>query len=187
MIWPEDPTPYEFANCQKCCLSQQRSRVIWGEGNPDAKIFVVLDNPGAREDKFGVPFVCGTRQTLYSAVTSVGLEKNDLYVTYVLRCRSVKKYDKEQARTTCISHLRNQLMSRIPKLVVCLGNVAAQSYLENHETDVKSLRGRIAFHYGTAAAFSYNPLAVRRRPFLYDLFIEDWRLIASFFHNEIPQ
>lgn len=104
-IWPEDPTPFELRNCQKCSLSQQRSRVLWGEGNPNAKIFVLLDNPGAREDKFGVPFICGTRPTLYFAVTSVGLGMNDLYLTYVVRCRPVRKYDKEQARSTCIRHL----------------------------------------------------------------------------------
>ncbi|MDD2235048.1 MAG: uracil-DNA glycosylase [Desulfitobacteriaceae bacterium] len=184
-MWPEDPTPYELINCQKCSLALQRSRIVWGEGNPNAGIFILLDNPGAREDKSGVPFICGTRQTLYSAAASVCLGKNDLYVTYVVRCRPVKKYDKEQARSTCINHLQDQLNTKIPKLVVCLGNVAAQSYLANSETEVKDLRGSISFYNGIAAAFSYHPLAVRRRPILNRLFLEDWNLIASYYRNEI--
>lgn len=49
-MWPEDATPCEHINCQKCLLSLQRSRIVWGEGNPDADIFILLDNPGARED-----------------------------------------------------------------------------------------------------------------------------------------
>lgn len=103
-MWSEDPTPYELKNCGKCALSL-RSRIVWGEGNPNADIFVLLDNPGTREDKYGVPFICGTRQALYPASASVGLSKNDLYITYVVRCRPVKQHDKELARSTCIKHL----------------------------------------------------------------------------------
>lgn len=184
-LWHEDPTPCEVENCQKCALSEQRSRIVWGEGNPNAKVFVLLDNPGAREDKFGTPFVCGTRQTLYSVLTEVGMGENDLYITYVLRCRPMKKYDKELARSTCTKHLNYQLELKAPKLVVCLGNVATQSFLGNSEFEVKSLRGKIDFYHGRATAFSYHPLAVRRRPFLSKLFLEDWRLISSYYRSEI--
>ncbi|CAA7600505.1 Uracil DNA glycosylase superfamily [Acididesulfobacillus acetoxydans] len=184
-IWPEDPTPSEIMNCQKCELSQQRSRIIWGEGNPNAQIFVLLDNPGVREDKSGEPFICGTRQTLYLAAANVGLGNNDLYVTYVLRCRPVRKYNKVEARSTCIKYLQEKLTSKTPRLVVCLGDVATQSFLENSDAQVKSLRGKISFHNGVATAFSYHPLAVRRRPVLFRLFQEDWRLIASFYHEEV--
>ncbi|MDQ7094627.1 uracil-DNA glycosylase [Desulfosporosinus sp. PR] len=184
-IWPEDPAPVELLDCRKCSLSQQRSRVLWGEGNPDAKIFVLLDNPGAREDKFGVPYICGTRETLYLALSSVGLGKDDLYLTYVVRCRPVRKYNKEQARSTCMQHLYDQIKTKKPKLVVCLGNVATQSFLDDPESEVKSLRGKISFYNGTATAFSYHPLAVRRRPILNKLFLEDWKLIASFHAREI--
>lgn len=107
-IWPEDVIPNEVENCQKCSLAQQRSRIIWGEGNPDAPLFVLLDNPGAREDKLGNTFVCGTRQTLQAAVHSVGLGKNDLYITYVLRCRPIKKYEKDQ----CVQHVLSILKIR---------------------------------------------------------------------------
>ncbi|KLU63593.1 uracil DNA glycosylase superfamily protein [Peptococcaceae bacterium CEB3] len=184
-IWPEDPTPSEATNCPKCELFLQRSRIIWGEGNPNAKIFVLLDNPGSREDKFGEPFICGTRQTLYLATTLAGLRKDDLYVTYVLRCRPVRKYDKEQARITCIKYLQEQLTLKAPRLVVCLGNVATQSFLGNSDAKVKLLRGKIDYYNGVATAFSYHPLAVRRRPVLYKLFLEDWKLITSFYHGKI--
>lgn len=182
-IWPEDVIPHEVENCQKCSLAQQRSRIIWGEGNPNAPLFVLLDNPGAREDKFGNAFVCGTRQTLQETVHSVGLGKNDLYITYAVRCRPVKKYEKDQCRSTCIQYFEDQVRLKVPKLIVCLGNTAAQTYLEDPKAEIKSLRGKISFYKGVATAFSYHPLAIRRRPVLSKIFKEDWELIASFMNS----
>jgi uracil-DNA glycosylase len=184
-IWPEDVIPVEAVDCLRCSLSQQRSRIIWGEGNPEAPIFVLLDNPGAREDKLGNSFVCGTRQTLQKAVQSVGLGKDDLYITYVLRCRPVKKYEKEQCRSMCMKYFKNQVHLKVPNLIVCLGNVAAQSYLEDPGAEVKTLRGKISFYKGVATAFSYHPLAVRRRPVLSRIFLEDWELVAGFLKSSI--
>lgn len=77
---PEDAAPSDVLNCQKCELHCQRSRVIWGEGNLDAPIIVILDNPGAREDREGNSFICGTRQTLQQAAFKAGLKIDDLYV-----------------------------------------------------------------------------------------------------------
>lgn len=60
-LWPEEPTPELLKDCGECGLIQHGTRMVWGEGNPDAPIMVILDNPGAREDREGTPFVCGTR------------------------------------------------------------------------------------------------------------------------------
>ncbi|HBK85695.1 MAG TPA: uracil-DNA glycosylase [Firmicutes bacterium] len=182
-LWREDPTPEAHRACSLCPLAQQRSRIIWGEGNPDARIIVLLDNPGAREDKLGEPFVCGTRQALYTATAKAGLGENDLYVTYVLRCRPRKKYDKELARSTCLGFLHEQIAAKHPKLLVCLGNVAAQAYLENNQAEIKNLRGKITMHNGIATAFSYHPLAIRRRPNLQPLFEADWQLVADYYRR----
>ncbi|NLN86174.1 MAG: uracil-DNA glycosylase, partial [Syntrophomonadaceae bacterium] len=63
-VWPEDKLPQEAEGYQQCEICSGKSRVIWGEGNPHAPVVVILDNPGAREDKDGIEYVCGTRQTL---------------------------------------------------------------------------------------------------------------------------
>ncbi|WP_139492702.1 uracil-DNA glycosylase family protein [Brevibacillus dissolubilis] len=97
-IWPEEKTPDDVANCTDCGLYTHGSRMIWGEGNPHAPIMIVLDNPGAREDREGNPFVCGTRETLQKAAYEVGVSAEDLYVTYILKRRPVKAYDKERTR-----------------------------------------------------------------------------------------
>ncbi|WP_338470646.1 uracil-DNA glycosylase [Niallia sp. XMNu-256] len=178
-LWPEEPTPDHLKNCSECGLIEHGSRMVWGEGNPDAPILVLLDNPGAREDRENQPFVCGTRQTLQKAAYEVGLTVDDLYVTYVLKRKPTRAYDKERTRQVCMNHLKQQLDSKQRQLIVCLGNVAVQSFFQNSEVDVKSLRGQVHHVNGNQTAVAYHPLAVRRRPNLWSLFLEDWKLIAE--------
>ncbi|WOV87819.1 uracil-DNA glycosylase [Sporosarcina oncorhynchi] len=179
-IWPEDTTPAIELDCQDCGLYQQGTRMIWGEGNPKAPIMVILDNPGAREDREGNTMVCGTRQTLQQAVHEVGLSKDQIYVTYILKRRPVRAYDKEQTRDICMHrHLDEQLKLQKPALILCLGNVAVQSFFENTEVDVKSLRGSWHEVKGYQTTVAYHPLAIRRRPNLYTLFLEDFTFVAD--------
>lgn len=176
--WPEDPTPVSQLNCEECGLYKQGTRMVWGEGNPNAPIMVILDNPGAREDREGNPFVCGTRQALQQAVHEVGLDKELIYVTYILKRRPIRKYDKEQTREICMHrHLDEQLKQQKPELIICMGNVAVQSFFENAEVDVKGLRGSWHDVKGYPTTVAYHPLAVRRRPNLYGLLVEDLALV----------
>ncbi len=177
-IWPEIVGPDGILNCQKCELHHQRSRVIWGEGNPEAPIVVILDNPGAREDKEGNPFLCGTRQTLQSAAFQAGLKRDDLYITYVLKCRPVRHYDKEIARSTCMKYLLQQIQAQNPLLAFCLGTVALQWFFDDMDASVKKLRGMWHNIRGIPTSVTYHPLAIRRRPNLLSRFIKDWEMLA---------
>ena len=183
-ILPEDAVPAISQSCRQCELCKQRTRVIWGEGNPSAPIFVVLDNPGAREDKNGRPFLCGTRETLQLAAHEAGLDLSSLYITYVLKCRPRRAYDKQTARSICIGHLWQQLESVNPKIVLCLGNVACQSFFEDPAVEVKQLRGKVHLVRNYEVIASYHPLAVRRRPVLYKYFLQDWKLAVSLLQRQ---
>lgn len=178
-IWPEDPTPEYWTNCRDCGLYEQGSRMVWGEGNAMAPIMIILDNPGAREDREGSSFVCGTRQTLQKVAYEAGLDKDKLYVTYILKRRPVRAYDKEQTRTICMRHLEAQLHVQKPAFIICLGNVAVQSFFQNKEIDVKTLRGSWHKVNGFQTTVAYHPLAVRRRPNLYPLLLEDMKFVAA--------
>lgn len=162
-----------------CQLSHQRSRVIWAEGNPAAPVMVVLDNPGARENREGNPFVCGTRQTLRSCAQEAGLQPEDLYVTWVLKCRPLRTYDKAVARSACLPYLRQQIREGGARVLVLMGNVALQAALGDPTLEVKALRGRVLTHAGRPAVCSYHPLAARRRPNLLPYLVEDLRLAAQ--------
>lgn len=186
VIWPEVEAPSGILSCQKCELHHQRSRVIWGEGNPGAPIIAILDNSGAREDKEGNPFICGSRQTLQLAAFETGLKMEDLYITYVLKCRPVRRYNKEIARNTCMVHLMQQVQMQRPKLAFCLGNVAVQWFFGDMGAEVKKLRGMWHNIRGIPTSVTYHPLAIRRRPNLLPQFIKDWEMLAARYYSDIP-
>jgi uracil-DNA glycosylase len=175
----EEPAPAHAIACQQCELSKQRKRVIWGEGNPNAPIIVILDNPGAREDKEGKPWVCGTRETLQLGLREAGLGLDNIYVTYLLKCRPLRAYDKPAARGACSMHLELQLAQKKPELLIGLGNVVVQALFPEEEADVKGYRGRWHAYQEIPINFSYHPLAVRRRPVLMKYFIEDLKLAGD--------
>ena len=144
---------------------------------------IILDNPGAREDREGESFLCGTRQTLQEVANDAGLKTDDLYVTFILKRKPVRAYEKELTRQICMKHLDQQLTEKKPILLLCLGNVAVQSFFQNPEAEVKLLRGSWHDVRGIQTAVAYHPLAVRRRPNLRSLFLEDLKLVAERFNN----
>lgn len=179
VILPEESAPEHAVQCERCELARQRQRVVWGEGNPNAPVFVLLDNPGLREDREGRPFVCGTRETLQLGLLEAGLDRELIYVSYLLKCRPIRAYDKPAAREACFPHLQYQFAEKKPQILLGLGNVVVETLFPGQEADVKSYRGHWHNVQGIPAAFSYHPLAVRRRPVLMKYFIEDIRLVAD--------
>ncbi|MER2088750.1 MAG: uracil-DNA glycosylase [Sporosarcina sp.] len=175
----EEPTPDHLVDCKDCGLYDHGTRMVWGEGNPEAPIMIILDNPGARENREGESFLCGTRQTLQEVASDAGLKIDDLYVTFILKRKPVRAYEKEGTRQICMQHLNQQLTEKKPRLLLCLGNVAVQSFFQDPEAEVKSLRGSWHDIQGFQTAVAYHPLAVRRRPNLRSLFLEDLKFVAE--------
>ncbi|WP_223806037.1 uracil-DNA glycosylase [Ornithinibacillus gellani] len=184
-LWSEDTVPADEVGCCQCGLINHGSRMIWGEGNPQAPITILLDNPGARENKEGESFVCGTRTALQQGALQAGFHENDLYVTYVLKRRPVKKYDKEKTRAICMRHLQQQLDKHMPGLMICLGNVAVQAFFQSADVDVKGLRGQVYDVQGIKTVVGYHPLAVRRRPNMRKLFDEDWQFYRTIWAEKL--
>ncbi len=187
VILPEESVPTDFAGCETCDLQRKRNRFVWGEGNPDAPVNIILDNPGAREDKEGNPFICGTRVTLQEATYEAGLKLNDLYIIYVLKCKPTVKYDREAVIQTCMPHLEKQIQLKNPRLVFCLGNNAVRWFFKDMEAEVKNLRGVWHNVRGLPTAVSYHPIAIRRRPNLINVFKQDWAMLAERLAKEVSQ
>lgn len=180
VILPEEQAPPGVEQCERCELSKQRTRVIWGEGNPEALLMLVLDNPGAREDREGNSFLCGTRETLQLGLREAGIDTNDVYVSYMLKCRPLRAYNKPEARAACFPHLQLQLFEKKPLVLFGFGNVVAEAMLPGQENaSVKELRGSWHELQGIPVSFTYHPLAVRRRPNLYRFFLEDLKALKK--------
>lgn len=183
-VWREDKMPLQAIGYDQCEVCSEKSRIIWGEGNPKAPIIVILDNPGAREDKEGREYVCGTRETLQKAIYQVNLNADDIYVTYLLKCRPLRKYDRDKARSFSKAYLIQQIKTMQPKFIVCLGDVVVQTMFDDKEAHVKNLRGSWHTVMGYSTVVSYHPLAVRRRPNLTNHFIQDWAMLAQGYFNK---
>ncbi|SFB51926.1 DNA polymerase [Cohnella sp. OV330] len=178
VILPEERVPEGIENCQLCELSKQRTRVVWGEGSPGAPIMMILDNPGAREDREGHAFLCGTRETLQLGMREAGIDTSDVFVSYLLKCRPLRAYNKPEARVACLPHLQMQIMQKRPLVLFGFGNVVSEALLPDLEdASVKSLRGSWLAYQDTPIGFTYHPLAVRRRPNLMKFFIEDLKAL----------
>jgi uracil-DNA glycosylase len=176
--WPEDLPPSRNLTCRDCALARPVSRIIWGEGNPDASVWVLLDNPGMREDHSGKSFVCGTRQTLHSTAAEFGFSADNLYVTYVVRRRPVGKYPKDTERAICVANFFEQISQTPPKVIFCMGDVAISSLLGT-EAHVKEMRGYLHAWNDHTLLVTYHPLAVRRRQNLVRYWQTDWELLKS--------
>lgn len=187
MIWPEDKMPAEAVEYEKCEVCTPRSRIVWGEGNPEAPVLVILDNPGAREDRDGREYICGTRATLQEAVHRVGLAADDVYLTYLLKCRPLRRYDRERAGTFSKPFLIRQIRNIGPDFIVCLGDTVARWMFDSREAHVKDLRGKWHLLMESPAIVSYHPLAARRRPNLMKPFLEDWQMLAERFKDNLQE
>lgn len=113
-------------DCKKCRLSQARRHVVFGEGNLRADVMFVGEGPGAREDEQGRPFVGPAGQLLDRMLDEIGIRRKDVYIANVVKCRPPGNRDpQEDERAACIGYLRSQVAFIKPKVIVCLGRIAA--------------------------------------------------------------
>ena len=117
----------ETAGCTRCVLAEGRTQVVFGAGHPDADLMFVGEAPGFHEDKQGVPFVGQAGKLLDRLLGGVGLERSDVYIANVLKCRPPGNRDPQQDEIeACESHLFRQIALIQPRVVATLGNFATK-------------------------------------------------------------
>ncbi len=154
----------EIGDCIRCKLHQERMNIVFGEGNPKARLVFIGEGPGEEEDKQGRPFVGRAGQLLSKIIEAMGLRRSDVYICNVVKCRPPgNRAPVPDESGTCEQFLIRQLRAIDPDIIVCLGNVAAQSVLKTKEK-LGNLRGK--FHsYGRARLMvTYHPAALLRNP-----------------------
>ncbi len=115
------------AGCTRCRLSQGRTQVVFGSGNPKADLMFVGEAPGFHEDKQGVPFVGQAGKLLERLLAGIGLQRSDVYVANVLKCRPPGNRDPQPDEIeSCESHLFRQIELIEPRIVATLGNFATK-------------------------------------------------------------
>lgn len=118
-------------NCEKCELHKTRNKMVFGKGSHEAKIMFVGEAPGESEDREGLPFVgrAGKLLDLYMGYVELSLE--DVYIANILKCRPPQNRDPDPAeQDSCIDYLRLQTKLIDPKIIVCLGRIAAMRIIK---------------------------------------------------------
>jgi uracil-DNA glycosylase family 4 len=173
----------ETAGCTRCRLAEGRTQVVFGVGNPHADLMFVGEAPGFHEDKQGYPFVGQAGKLLDKLLAGIGLERSDVYIANVLKCRPPGNRDPNPDEIeSCEPHLFRQIELIEPKLIATLGNFATK-LLSGKQTGITrvhgqsqhtTLGGRQVLLYPL-----YHPAAALYTPSMLQVLEEDFRRIPE--------
>lgn len=152
--------------CRLCELHQSRTQTVFGVGDQQAELMIIGEAPGADEDKQGEPFVGRAGQLLNAMLQAIGLQRQQVYIANILKCRPPNNRDPSvEEATTCQDYLFRQIELLQPKLILVLGRIAAHRLL-NIDTPISKLRGQLQTeqHSGLPMLVTYHPAYLLRSP-----------------------
>jgi uracil-DNA glycosylase family 4 len=154
----------ELLDCTRCKLHRGRTTVVFGDGNPKAQLVFVGEGPGRDEDIQGLPFVGRAGKLLNQMIEAMGLQRKDVYICNVVKCRPPENRTPEKDEVaTCSPYLLRQIDVIDPTVIVCLGSVAAQTLLETNR-GITHYRGEWLEFRGRKLLATYHPAYLLRNP-----------------------
>ena len=171
----------EACNCQKCGLAKTRTSVVFGSGKTNADLMFVGEAPGAEEDRQGLPFVGAAGQLLTRMIEAMGLTREDVYITNIIKCRPPNNRDpRPDEITECQPYLLQQIDLIAPVVICTLGRFAAQTLLQTTES-MGRLRGQIFEYQGAKLVPTYHPAALLRNAHWKRPAWEDLKLVRKLY------
>jgi DNA polymerase len=153
----------ELADCTRCRLHEKRHTMVFGEGNPHARLMFVGEGPGADEDAQGRPFVGKAGQLLTRMILAMKFKREDVYIANIVKCRPPGNRDPEQDEIdTCLPFLKSQIRAIQPDVIVTLGRIAAKTLLNTNDP-LNVIRGRIYDVEGIPLIPTYHPSFLLRQ------------------------
>ena len=155
----------EIGDCTRCPLAYAgRHNIVFGDGDPNARLMFVGEGPGADEDAQGLPFVGKSGQLLNNMIAAMGVTREQVYIANIVKCRPPQNRTPEPVEaTTCSQFLLRQIDVVQPQVIVALGATAA-TYLLGVRQSLASLRGRWHSCRGAKVAVTYHPAFLLRDP-----------------------
>ena len=151
-------------SCQKCGLAETRHNVVFGEGPRDAEVMFIGEGPGEQEDLTGRPFVGRAGQFLDDMLAMIDLKREKVFIGNMVKCRPPQNRDPLNIeQDACIGYLRNQVALLRPKMIVCLGRIAAQRLIDPNYR-ITQQHGQWVEKAGVAMTAIYHPAALLRDP-----------------------
>lgn len=122
----------QCAGCMKCDLAATRHHVVFGVGPKNAQIMFIGEGPGEQEDMQGEPFVGAAGKLLDDMLSIIDLGRHNCYIANIVKCRPPRNRDPlEEEQAACIGYLRNQVSLIKPRIIVCLGRIAAKKIIDD--------------------------------------------------------
>jgi uracil-DNA glycosylase len=154
----------DIGDCTRCKLHKGRNKIVFGDGNPKAELVFIGEGPGADEDMQGLPFVGRAGKLLTQMIEAMGLQRKDVYICNVVKCRPPENRAPEPDEVaTCSPYLLRQIDVIQPKVIVCLGAVAAKTLLETTK-GISQFRGQWLQWRGRKLMATYHPAYLLRNP-----------------------
>jgi len=154
----------DLGECTRCKLHRHRNKIVFGSGNPSAKLVFIGEGPGADEDAQGLPFVGRAGKLLTQMIEAMGLKRDDVYICNVVKCRPPENRQPEKDEVaTCLPFLVRQIDTIRPQVIVCLGATAAQALLETTQS-ISRFRGEWLEYRGSRLMVTYHPAYLLRNP-----------------------
>jgi uracil-DNA glycosylase len=154
----------DLGECTRCKLHSTRNNIVFGDGNPKAELVFVGEGPGHDEDMQGLPFVGRAGKLLTQMIEAMGLQRKDVYICNVVKCRPPEnRLPEKDEVAACSPFLLRQLDAIAPKVIVCLGACAAQTLLETNR-GISNFRGQWLEFRGRKLMATYHPAYLLRNP-----------------------
>jgi DNA polymerase len=154
----------DIGDCRRCKLAGGRKTIVFGQGDPNARLMFVGEAPGADEDEQGLAFVGKAGQLLTKIIEAIGLRRDDVFIANVIKCRPPQNRNPEPDEiTTCQPFLEAQIQAIRPRALVGLGKFAGQWLLKTAEP-ISRIRGRLGDYDGIPVMPTWHPAYLLRNP-----------------------
>jgi DNA polymerase len=154
-----------IGDCQRCKLAKHRSHLVFGAGNPDARLMFIGEAPGKEEDLQGLPFVGDAGMLLTRLIAKMGMRREDVYIANVIKCRPPMNRDPEEDEiATCRGFIEKQIQIIRPQIIMTLGRIALQALLEMPKLRITSARGHFYDYKGIPLMPTFHPAYLLRNP-----------------------
>jgi DNA polymerase len=169
----------DIGDCTRCKLHAGRTNLVFGVGNPEARLMFVGEGPGADEDEQGEPFVGRAGQLLTQIIKAMGFAREEVYIANVVKCRPPGNRNPEPDEIAqCGPFLQRQIDAIAPRVIVALGKFAAQTLLET-EAPISRLRGRFHSVGGIDVMPTFHPSYLLRNPAAKREVWEDMKMVMK--------
>ena len=170
-------------DCTRCMLSSSRTQVVFGEGDPSARLFLIGEAPGAEEDRTGRPFIGRAGELLAKIIEAIRLSREQVYISSVIKCRPPGNRTPEQNEiNTCKPFLFQQIQAIRPSIICTLGSVATNTILGINEPISKS-RGKFHDFHGIYVMPTFHPAYLLRNQKDKKLVWEDMQKIQALYQK----